>query len=83
MDTETRSLWTIVSAPPGPAGTARERYAAAMEFWRRGELPPEVLEIYRICVIREDEDPLALLAAWGRGRAWAARVRAFRDDRLA
>lgn len=49
----------------GQPGSGRLRYAAAMHFHRKGLIPPEVLEVYRICSPQDWEDPAWLLAARG------------------
>jgi hypothetical protein len=48
--------------PPGPPGSGRRRYAAAMHFYARGMLGAEELEVYRILALIDAEDPLPLLA---------------------
>ena len=73
MDEETRRNWEIVSLPPGAEWSGRARYAAAMYFCQRGEMAPEVLEIYRICCRLDNENPLDVLRRWKVGADWLAR----------
>lgn len=49
----------------GQPGSGRLRYAAAMHFYAKGLIAPEVLEVYRTCSPQDREDPAALLAARG------------------
>ncbi|UDF28932.1 UNVERIFIED_ORG: hypothetical protein LHK14_15605 [Roseateles sp. XES5] len=79
MDEETRRNWEIITTPPGPEWSGRARYAAAMYFCQRGEMAPEVLEVYRICSRLDAEDPVSVLTRWRIGADWIARLQAFRD----
>lgn len=47
--------------PPGPPGSGRLRYAAAMHFYTRGQLSDAALEVYRILSLIDGEDPGVLL----------------------
>ena len=49
MDDEERRNWRLILTPAGEEWSGRTRYAAAMCFYKRGEMSAEVLEIYRIC----------------------------------
>jgi len=54
-----------LNAVIGQPGSGRLRYAAAMHFYRKGQLSPEALEVYRICSPKDGEDPAPILAARG------------------
>ena len=47
-------------APVGAEGSGLARYAGAMSLYRDGRMSAELLEIFRRCVMQDDEDPLAL-----------------------
>ena len=49
IDTEAAEQWELVNTPLGEQWSGRTRYAAAMYFYKRGELSPEALEVYRRC----------------------------------
>jgi len=66
-------LWAQVRTPVGQAWSGRARYAAAMEFYQRGEMSAETLEIYRICCRLDNENPLDVLRRWKVGADWLAR----------
>jgi hypothetical protein len=55
----------VLATPPGPAGSGRERYGAAMTLWREGLVTPDVLEIYRIASPIDAQDPAPMLEAAG------------------
>jgi hypothetical protein len=78
MEDETRHNWEIITTPTGAEWSGRARYAAAMYFCQRGDMAPEVLEIYRICSRLDAEDPVSVLKRWKLGEAWIARLEAFR-----
>ncbi len=44
----------------GEKGSGYGRYGAAMYFYKAGELPYPLLEIYRRCCKFDREDPIAL-----------------------
>ena len=54
-----------IDAALGVAGSGRVRYGAAMELWRQGRIPAEVLEVYRIASAHDGMDPRALLRQEG------------------
>ena len=56
---ETEEQWALVNAPLGEEWSGRTRYAAAMYFYKGGEMDAEMLEVYRICSRLDREDPLA------------------------
>jgi len=76
MDEETRRNWEIITTPPGPEWSGRARYAAAMYFCQRGDMAPEVLEIYRICSRLDGEDPVSVLRRWQGGPDGIERLKA-------
>ncbi|MDX3975696.1 hypothetical protein [Shinella sp.] len=80
MDEETRRNWEIIATPPGAEWSGRARYAAAMYFCQRGDMAPEVLEIYRICSRLDAEDPVSVLRRWKTGADWIERLEAYRAD---
>lgn len=64
----------LLRTPLGEEWSGRARYAAAVHFYNRGEMTPEMLEIYRICSRLDAEDPLAIMRRQGIGADWIARV---------
>lgn len=73
-DVELREQWALVDTPLGENWSGRTRYAAAMYFYKRGEMSAEVLEVYRLCSRLDSEDPLPVIRDRGVGAAWVARV---------
>ena len=73
-DNEHNEQWELVNTPLGEAWSGRTRYAAAMYFYKRGELPAEVLEVYRLCARLDNEDPLAIVRDRGVGKDWLRRM---------
>jgi|GEM_PF-423633 len=55
----------LLATPPGPRGSGRVRYGAAMTLNRAGLLSHEALEVYRICALLDREDPAAVMRARG------------------
>ena len=74
MDDETLSNWKLILTPAGEEWSGRARYAAAMYFYRAGEMSAEVLEIYRICSRIDNEDAVDALKAYKMGHAWIEKV---------
>jgi hypothetical protein len=72
---EEAEQWTLVTTPLGETWSGRTRYAAAMYFYKRGEMSAEALEVYRLCARLDAEDPLEIIEDRGVGAAWVARVR--------
>ncbi|PWW04057.1 hypothetical protein DFR52_101747 [Hoeflea marina] len=68
----------LVATPPGGEWSGRARYAAAMYFYQRGEMPAEVLEVYRISSRLDAEDAVDVLRLWQIGTDWIARIEAWR-----
>lgn len=61
--------YDLLASTSHAPGAALWRYAAAMYFYGRGQLPAEALEVFRICSPLDAEDPRPLLAAGGLGTA--------------
>ena len=74
IDTEAREQWGLVNTPLGENWSGRTRYAAAMYFYKQGELPPEALEVYRLCSRLDGEDPLSIMRDRGVGKDWLKRM---------
>jgi len=75
---EVAENWELVDAPLGEPWSGRARYAAAMFLYKRGEMPAEVLEVYRICSRLDRQDPLPIVRDRGVGKAWIATIEARR-----
>lgn len=73
-DAEAREQWELVNTPLGENWSGRARYAAAMYFYKRGELPAEVLEVYRLCSRLDHQDPLGIVRDRGVGEDWLKRM---------
>ena len=73
-DTEFSEHWELNNTPLGEPWSGRTRYAAAMYFYKRGELPPEALEVYRLCSRLDGEDPLSIMRDRGVGKDWLKRM---------
>ena len=80
MDAETRENWMLILTPVGVEWSGRARYAAAMHFYRAGEMSAEVLEIYRICSRLDNEDAVDALNAYKMGGEWIEKVKAMRQS---
>jgi hypothetical protein len=80
MDDETRDNWRLILTPAGEEWSGRARYAAAMYFYRAGEMSADVLEIYRICSRIDHEDALDALRAYRMGHAWIEKVERIREE---
>ena len=78
MDDETAAHWSILVSPPGEPWSGRARYAAAMYFYRRGQMAADVLEIFRYLARLDHEDPVTALRRYHTGEDWAARIEAAR-----
>lgn len=74
IDNETVEQWELVNTPLGENWSGRTRYAAAMYFYKRGDLPAEVLEVYRLCSRLDHQDPLVIIRDRGVGKDWLTRV---------
>lgn len=73
-DDEADEQWALVNTPLGETWSGRSRYAAAMYFFKRGEMDAETLEVYRICSRLDAEDPLPIVRDRGAGKAWLKRM---------
>jgi len=73
-DAEAAENWALVNTPLGEPWSGRARYAAAMAFYKRGEMNAETLEVYRICSRLDAEDPLPIIRDRGVGRDWLKRM---------
>jgi hypothetical protein len=73
-DVEAAENWELVNAPLGEKWSGRTRYAAAMFFYKRGEMGAETLEVYRICSRLDAEDPLRIIRDRGVGKDWLKRM---------
>lgn len=51
---------SLLDTPIGVSGSGKTRYAAAMYFYKQGEISSELLEIYRRCCKWDNEDPRKL-----------------------
>lgn len=80
MDEETRHQMDLVATQPGGEWSGRARYAAAMYFYQRGEMPADVLEVYRISSRLDAEDAIDVLKLWQLGADWIATVEAWRES---
>ena len=76
IDPEILEQWELVNTPLGETWSGRTRYAAAMYFYKRGELSSEVLEVYRLCARLDHQDPLTIIRDRGVGKDWLARMEA-------
>ena len=73
-DGEAAEQWELVNTPLGEKRSGRTRYAAAMFFYKRGELSAETLEVYRICARLDSTDPLPIIRDRGIGQDWLTRM---------
>ncbi|TIS16117.1 MAG: hypothetical protein E5X10_08780, partial [Mesorhizobium sp.] len=56
-EAEAAEQWQLVNTPLGEMWSGCTRYAAAMFFFKRGEMDADTLEVYRICARLDHEDP--------------------------
>jgi hypothetical protein len=73
-DAEAAEQWALVNTPLGEPWSGRTRYAAAMYFYKRGELSAEALEVYRLCSRLDAKDPLPIIRERGVGKEWLERL---------
>lgn len=73
-DEEAARNWALVRTPLGEPWSGRARYGAAVFLYNRGEMEPEVLEVYRICSRLDSEDPLPIIRDRGIGRDWLNKI---------
>jgi hypothetical protein len=74
LDDEAGEQWVLVNTPLGEPWSGRSRYAAAMYFFKRGDMDAETLEVYRICSRLDSEDPLPIIRDRGAGQGWLKRM---------
>lgn len=79
MENERDTNLRAIRMPPGLKRSGRDRYAAAMYFFKIGEMDAETLEVYRICAKLDDEDPVGVLRHMGIGESW---IQALNSARL-
>lgn len=75
-DKEAAEQWALVNTPLGEPWSGRTRYAAAMYFYKRGEMSAEALEVYRLCSRLDSEDPLPIIRDRSAGKGWLERIEA-------
>jgi len=73
-DGELDEQWELINTPLGELWSGRTRYAAAMYFYKRGELSPEALEVNRLCSRLDSQDPLSIIRDRGIGKDWLKRM---------
>ena len=73
-DKEAAEQWALVNTPLGEEWSGRTRYAAAMYFYKRGEMSAEALEVYRICARLDSQDPLSIIRDRNVGKEWLERI---------
>ena len=71
---EAAQQWALVNTPLGEEWSGRTRYAAAMYFYKRGEMSAEALEVYRICSRLDSQDPLSIIRDRNIGKEWLERM---------
>jgi hypothetical protein len=74
VDGEAIEQWELINMPLGEKWSGRTRYAAAMFFYKRGEIRAEALEVYRICARLDSENPLPIIRDRGVGQDWLRRI---------
>lgn len=68
--------WQLVLSPLGEEWSGRARYAAAMYFYKHGQMNAETLEVYRVSSRLDNQDPLPIIRERGIGADWLAKVEA-------
>ena len=66
--------WRLILSPLGEDWSGRARYAAAMYFYKRGDMNAETLEVYRVSSRLDHQDALSIIRERGIGDAWLAKV---------
>jgi hypothetical protein len=74
QDGESAEQWELINTPLGEKLSGRTRYAAAMFFYKLGEMSAETLEVYRICAGLDSENPLPIIRDRGVGKDWLKRI---------
>lgn len=73
-EAEIAEQWALVNTPLGEEWSGRTRYAAAMFFYKRGEMNAETLEVYRLSARLDWQDPLPIIRDRGVGQEWLQRM---------
>jgi len=73
--------WRLVLTPLGEEWSGRARYAAAMYFYKLGEMNAETLEVYRVSSRLDRQDPLSIIRERGIGDEWLAKLKAIATSR--
>lgn len=73
-EAEAAEQWQLVNTPLGQPWSGRARYAAAMYFYKQGEMDTGALEVYRLCARLDAEDPLPIIRDRGVGKEWLKRM---------
>lgn len=68
--------WQLVLSPLGEDWSGRARYAAAMYFYKHGQMNAETLEVYRVSSRLDNQDPMPIIRERGIGADWLAKVEA-------
>lgn len=71
---ELREHWALINTPLGEEWSGRARYAAAMYFYKLGDMTAEALEVYRLCSRLDNQDPLSIIRDRGVGKEWLKRI---------
>ncbi len=66
--------WDLIRTPLGEPWSGRTRYAAAMYFYKKGDMNAETLEVYRLSSRLDHQDPLSIIRDRGVGKAWLERM---------
>jgi hypothetical protein len=73
-EAEAAEQWQLINTPLGEEWSGRARYAAAMFFYKRGEMNAETLEVYRLSARLDGQDPLPIIRDRGVGQDWLERM---------
>ncbi|MGB3503715.1 MAG: hypothetical protein WBA44_18990 [Mesorhizobium sp.] len=74
-DDELAENWALINTPLGEEWSGRARYAAAMFFYKRGDMGPEALEVYRLSSRLDHQDPLSIMRDRGVGKSWLEKMK--------
>ncbi|MBA3447417.1 MAG: hypothetical protein H0T56_07380 [Pseudaminobacter sp.] len=80
-DAEADEQWALINTPLGEPWSGRTRYAAAMYFYKNGEMTAEALEVYRLCSRLDSQDPVPIIRDRGAGVEWLERMDAAKARR--
>ena len=73
-EAEVQENWQLINTPLGEEWSGRTRYAAAMFFYKRGDMSAEALEVYRLSSRLDHQDPLSIIRDRGVGGKWLKRM---------